>query len=120
MCIRDRYVPAADETAASASSGDGLVWIKDRYRDALEQARREHKLVFIDFTGYACANCHWMRANILSRPEIAAVLKNFVLLELYTDNGDATDDANVKLQQEKFGTIANPFYVVLDLSLIHI
>ena len=110
----DAYVPAADETAASASSGDGLVWIKDRYRDALEQARREHKLVFIDFTGYACANCHWMRANILSRPEIAAVLKNFVLLELYTDNGDATDDANVKLQQEKFGTIANPFYVVLD------
>jgi thiol:disulfide interchange protein DsbD len=110
----DAYVPAADETAASASSGDGLVWIKDRYRDALDQARREHKLVFIDFTGYACANCHWMRANILSRPEIAAVLKNFVLLELYTDNGDATDDANVKLQQEKFGTIANPFYVVLD------
>jgi len=52
------------------SSGDGLVWIKDRYRDALDQARREHKLVFIDFTGYACANCHWMRANILSRPEI--------------------------------------------------
>jgi len=30
------------------------------------------------------------------------VLKNFVLLELYTDNGDATDDANAKLQQENF------------------
>jgi len=110
----DAYVPAADESATGASAGDGLVWIKDRYRDALDQARREHKLVFIDFTGYACANCHWMRANILSRPEIAAVLKNFVLLELYTDNGDATDDANAKLQQEKFGTISNPFYVVLD------
>jgi thiol:disulfide interchange protein DsbD len=110
----DAYVPAADQNGAGASAGDGLVWIKDRYRDALDQARREHKLVFIDFTGYACANCHWMRANILSRPEIAAVLKNFVLLELYTDNGDTTDDANAKLQQEKFGTIANPFYVVLD------
>ena len=54
-----------------------------------DQARREHKLVFIDFTGYTCANCHWMRANILSRPEIAAGLQNFVLLELYTDGTDA-------------------------------
>ena len=112
----DAYVPAADETAANASSGDGLVWIKDRYRDALDQARREHKLVFIDFTGYACANCHWMRANTLARPEIAAVLKNFVLLELYTDNGDATDDANAKLESDKFGTVATPFYAILDLD----
>ncbi|HEX3743447.1 MAG TPA: cytochrome c biogenesis protein CcdA [Bryobacteraceae bacterium] len=111
----DAYVPAAAEAAGgTASSGDGLVWIKDRYRDALDQARREHKLVFIDFTGYACANCHWMRANVLSRPEFAALLKNFVLLELYTDNGDATDDANAKLEQEKFGTIATPFYAIVD------
>jgi len=110
----DAYVPAAAENAAGASSSDGLVWIKDRYRDALEQARREHKLVFIDFTGYACANCHWMRANILSRPEIAAVLKNFVLLELYTDKGDATDDANARLEADKFGTEATPFYAIVD------
>lgn len=110
----DAYVPAAAEASSGASSSDGLVWIKDRYRDALDQARREHKLVFIDFTGYACANCHWMRANILLRPEIAAVLKNFVLLELYTDNGDPTDDANAKLQADKFGTVSNPFYVIVD------
>jgi len=110
----DAYVPAAEESAQAGSSGDGLVWIKDRYQDALAQARREHKLVLIDFTGYACANCHWMRANILSRPEIAAVLKNFVLLELYTDDDSATDNANLKLETDKFGTFSNPFYVILD------
>jgi thiol:disulfide interchange protein DsbD len=110
----DAYVPAAAESAAGASSTDGPVWIKDRYRDALDQARREHKLVFIDFTGYACANCHWMRANVLSRPEFEAVLKNFVLLELYTDKGDTTDDANAKLEQDKFGTIETPFYAIID------
>jgi thiol:disulfide interchange protein DsbD len=109
----DAYVPAAAENAAGAPAGDGLLWIKDRYRDALDQARREHKLVFIDFTGYACANCHWMRANILSRPEIAAVLKNFVLLELYTDDNSATDNANADRQQ-KLGTIETPFYAILD------
>jgi thiol-disulfide isomerase/thioredoxin len=55
-----------------------------------------------------------MRANILSRPEIAAVLKNFVLLELYTDDDSATDNANLKLETDKFGTFSNPFYVILD------
>jgi thiol:disulfide interchange protein DsbD len=110
----DAYVPAAAESSQTASAGGGLVWLKDRYQDALDQARREHKLVFIDFTGYACANCHWMRANTLAKPEIVAQLKNFVLLELYTDNGDAIDDANSKLEADKFGSIANPYYVIVD------
>jgi len=110
----DAYVPAAAEGSSTDSSGGGLVWITDRYQDALEQARREHKLVFIDFTGYACANCHWMRANVLSRPEFAAVLKNFVLLELYTDRLDATDEANLKLEKDKFHTEGSPFYAILD------
>jgi thiol:disulfide interchange protein len=110
----DAYVPAADESSSSASASDGLKWIKDDYQGALDQARREHKLVFIDFTGYSCGNCHWMRANILARPEIAAVLKNFVLLELYTDDNSATDNANSDRELKKFGTIANPFYAIID------
>ena len=108
----EAYIPAAEaDNPAAPSSGD-LVWLRDRYQDALDQARREHKLVFIDFTGYTCANCHWMRANILSRPEIAGVLKNFVLLELYTDGPEG--DANTKLESDKFGTVATPFYAILD------
>src|ERR1035438_2755149 len=87
---------------------------RHRFPTPLDQARREHKLVFIDFTGYACANCHWMRANILSRPEIAAVLKDFVLLELYTDGTDPASEANAKLQLDKFGTVEQPYYVILD------
>jgi len=110
--LLDAYVPAA-EAAPGASSAD-LVWMKDDYRGALDRARRENKLVFIDFTGYACANCHWMRANILSRPEIAAVLRDFVLVELYTDGTDAASLANSRLQLDKFGTVAEPFYVILD------
>jgi len=111
----DAYVPmASSESAPGAAAADGLVWMKDQYREALDRARREGKLVFVDFTGYACTNCHWMRANMLSKPEIAAVLKNFVLVELYTDGTDAASEANQKLQLEKFGTIAEPFYVILD------
>jgi len=108
----EAFVPAAAES--SAPSSGGLVWMKDQYRPALDRARAEHKLVFIDFTGYACANCHWMRANILDRPEIAAVLKDFVLVELYTDGTDAASQSNSRLQLDKFGTVALPFYVILD------
>lgn len=110
----DAYVPMASSEVSSGTSASGLVWLKDQYREALDRARREGKLVFVDFTGYACTNCHWMRANMLSKPEIAAVLKNFVLVELYTDGTDAASEANQKLQLEKFGTIAEPFYVILD------
>src|SRR5450432_978858 len=111
----DAYVPMASGDAGSGGvAQSGLVWMKDQYREALNRARREGKLVFVDFTGYACTNCHWMRANMLSRPEIAAVLKDFVLVELYTDGTDAASEANQKLQLDKFGTIAEPFYVILD------
>jgi thiol:disulfide interchange protein len=114
----DAFVPmAASEATGGAGGGgaqSGLVWMKDQYREALNRARREGKLVFVDFTGYACTNCHWMRANMLSRPEIAGVLQGFVLVELYTDGTDAASEANQKLQLDKFKTIAEPFYAILD------
>ncbi len=111
----EAFVPMAGSSSPGVSASSGaLVWMKDQYREALDRARREGKLVFVDFTGYNCANCHWMRGNILNRPEIAAELQGFVLLELYTDGTDAASAANSKLQQEKFGTVSEPFYVILD------
>jgi thiol:disulfide interchange protein DsbD len=110
----DAYVPMAAGEGSGGGAQSSLVWMKDQYREALDRAHREGKLVFVDFTGYTCTNCHWMRANMLSKPEIAAVLKDFVLVELYTDGTDAASEANQKLQLDKFGTIAEPFYVILD------
>jgi thiol:disulfide interchange protein DsbD len=111
----DSFVPAADSsTTAPGGSGTNLVWMKNQYREALDQARSEGKLVFVNFTGYACANCHWMEANMFPRPEIAAALKNFVLVELYTDGTDAESEKNVELENTKFQTIATPFYAILD------
>jgi len=62
-------VPPPAERASASNGHGGPSWIKDQYRAALDQARREGKLVFINFTGVACANCHWMEANMLPRPE---------------------------------------------------
>jgi thiol:disulfide interchange protein DsbD len=111
----DAYVPAAEAGSGSPQSG-GLTWLKNQYREALDQARREGKLVFVNFTGYACANCHWMESNMLPRPEVAAQLQRFVLVELYTDGTDAASEENQKLESSKFGTIATPFYAIVDPS----
>ena len=112
----DAYVPLGTQSAgAGASSGDSaLVWMKNQYREALDRARREGKLVLVNFTGYACTNCHWMKANMFTRPEIAAALKNFVLVELYTDGTDAESEANQKVQLAKFHTVAIPYYAIVD------
>jgi thiol:disulfide interchange protein len=110
----DAYVPVASGEAASAQTGGGLVWLKDQYREALNRARAEGKLVFVNFTGYACANCHWMKANMFTRPEIAAALKGFILVDLYGDGTDAASEENQKLELAKFNTVAEPFYAILD------
>ncbi len=111
----DAYVPAAaDAPGAAAPAGGGVVWMKDQYREALDRARREGKLVFVNFTGYACANCHWMKANMFTRPEIAAAMQNFIPVDLYGDGTDAVSEDNQKLELAKFGTVAEPYYAILD------
>jgi thiol-disulfide isomerase/thioredoxin len=55
-----------------------------------------------------------MEANMFPRPEIASALKNFVLVELYTDGTDAESEKNVEFENAKFQTIATPFYAILD------
>jgi thiol:disulfide interchange protein len=109
----DAYVPAPAGRAFALEGRSGPSWLKDQYREALDQARREGKLVFINFTGVACANCHWMEANMLPRPEIAAALERFVLVELFTDRADAVSEANEKLEETKFGTVAEPYYAIV-------
>jgi thiol:disulfide interchange protein DsbD len=110
----DAYVPVAVNRTAlgGTQTAAGPAWMKDAYREALEKARAENKLVLVNFTGYACTNCHWMKANMFPRPQIAAALGEFVLVELYTDGLDAAAETNQKLQ-ERYNTISQPFYVVM-------
>jgi len=110
----DAYVPLPTESPLGSSGArSGLTWMKDDYRGALERGRREGKLVLVNFTGYGCANCHWMKANMFTRPEIAAVMSQYVLVELYTDVPENIAEANQKLQ-DRFQSNVQPFYTILD------
>lgn len=111
----DAYIPLAENapSAGGTAATHGPSWMKNQYREALAKARVEGKLVLVSFTGYACTNCHWMKTNMFRRPEIAAALGHFVLVELYTDGTDAASAQNQALQEKKFSTVAIPFYAIL-------
>ena len=109
----DAYVPAGDASfLASGGSAPASKWIKDDYQAALAEAESSGKAVFLNFTGYTCTNCKWMKANIFTDPEIAAVMGDLVLAELYTD-GKAGQEIQ-QLQLDKFKTAAIPFYAIVD------
>jgi cytochrome c biogenesis protein CcdA len=99
-----------------------IPWIEDDYKAAWEEAVRQKKLIFIDFTGQNCANCRANERNAFMKPKIVRELKNFVCLQLYTDrvpDPELTPDQSKRegLKQQAWQTglvnnIANPVYVV--------
>lgn len=115
----EAYIPQPTEGSglalgggAAASSEKG--WFKNDYAGALAKAKAENKKLLVAFTGYACTNCHWMKANMFPKPEVTAEMANFVVVELYTDGTDAASEANQQRQNDTFHTVAIPFYAVLD------
>jgi thiol:disulfide interchange protein len=113
----EAFIPVQGKSVAFGGTGEtggGPVWMKNQYREALAKAKAENKMVFVNFTGYACTNCHWMKANMFPRPDIAAQLKDFVLVDLYTDGTDSVSEQNQQLEEKRFGTVAIPFYAIVD------
>jgi thiol:disulfide interchange protein DsbD len=113
----DAFVPESSGTvfgnAVQAQSGPAS-YFKNQLDAALAAAREQNKLVLVNFTGYACTNCHWMKANMFPKPEIQAALKDLVIVDLYTDGTDAESAKNQKLEDQKFGTVSIPFYAIMD------
>ena len=103
------------------------------YEEALAYAKEVNKPLFLDFTGHGCVNCREMEARVWSDPRVLKKLKeDYIVVSLYTD--DKTDlpeseqfDSKVlgtkvntigkkfkHLQAERFNTISQPYYVLLD------
>ncbi|MFN3329357.1 MAG: protein-disulfide reductase DsbD family protein, partial [Pyrinomonadaceae bacterium] len=91
-----------------------LFWIENDLERAKQQAKAEGKRIFIDFTGYTCTNCRWMEANIFTKPEVEKEFERFVLLRLYTDGEGEIYERQQKFQEEKFKTVALPFYAIIE------
>lgn len=88
--------------------------IFDDYEEGLAYAHQENKPILLDFTGVGCVNCRKMEAYVLSNPEVQIRLKNYVLIELYVDIKGGVGEKNSRIQQEKYGANAQPYYIQLS------
>lgn len=115
----EAYIPLVKENASLFNRGGAkeasLPWMKNDLEGALARAKAENKLVFVNFTGVACTNCHWMKANMFPKPEIKEAMEKFVLVELYTDELDDPKSVGFqKMQEQLFQTVGIPYYAVFN------
>jgi thiol:disulfide interchange protein DsbD len=108
----DAFLPPPSESPKAGVATNELPWITNDYDQALAVARRDGKRVFVDYTGYTCTNCRWMEVNMLPRPEVREQLAKFVLVRLYTDGEGEIFQKQQRLQQDKYKTVALPYYAV--------
>jgi thiol:disulfide interchange protein DsbD len=103
----------------------GVLWGMS-FEQAREQAVKENKPILIDFTGVNCANCRTMENGVFPLPEVVAILKKFVPVQLYTDfvpiDSITADqryelgDKNANLLLKHTKDPSNPLYVILSPS----
>lgn len=105
----------------------------DDYDAGMKYAEENNMPVLIDFTGHGCVNCRKMESAVFDTERIHKVInENYVLIKLVVDDKADLDSAytineNGKtklietvgdkwsyLQQHKFQTSTQPYYVVLD------
>ncbi|WP_457616463.1 protein-disulfide reductase DsbD family protein [Lutibacter sp.] len=106
------------------------------YDKGLAYAKKVNKPVLIDFTGKACVNCRRMEQKVWVKDKVLQILKNeVILISLYVDDKrklpeDEIVDSKLRpgkklkyigqkwseLQTVKYGTNAQPFYVLMNLN----
>jgi thiol:disulfide interchange protein DsbD len=112
----------------------GLKCFKD-FQDGKNYAVENEKIIILDFTGWACANCRRMEENVWSKPAIFNLLdNNFVIISLYVDDRTKlsieeefkflNNSGNIQyvnnigrkwslFQQINFNNASQPYYVAL-------
>jgi thiol:disulfide interchange protein DsbD len=111
----DSYLPPVIGVAHNNQEGsieEKFTWIND-FQEGLDKSKKSNKPIFIDFTGYTCTNCRWMETNVFVDSDVQSLFNEFVLVQLFTDGGPNYRE-NQKMEIDRFGTAALPFYVVLN------
>ncbi|MBR1387432.1 MAG: thioredoxin family protein [Alloprevotella sp.] len=112
------------------------VKVEPKFKDfelGMAYAQQAGKPVLIDFTGHGCVNCRKMELAVWHDPVVRDLINNeFVLISLYVDDKTRlavpdTIELNGKtrvlrtvgdkwsvLQEKKFGTNSQPFYIPVD------
>ena len=91
------------------------------FEEAVAEAQKLNKPIFVDVTGHACNNCREMETMVWSHSSVLPMLKNdFVICALYVDDntkvegGKRLGSINSKFAQDRWGVNAQPGYILLS------
>jgi thiol:disulfide interchange protein DsbD len=123
----------------SEKKGIGCPHNLDCYHDfdeALAEAKRQNKPLFVDFTGHGCVNCRKMEENVWPKKGIIDRLRNdYVVVSLYVDDQErlfpdndfhylldpntgekirTVGDKWGKFEVNNFGISSQPYYVLMS------
>jgi thiol:disulfide interchange protein DsbD len=91
------------------------------FEEAVEDAMKQNKPIFVDVTGHACNNCREMETMVWSHSSVLPMLqKDFVICALYVDDntkvegGKRLGSINSKFAQDRWGVNAQPGYILLS------
>ena len=128
--VSHNVLPASSEYSTMTNHG-GQITFTDYY-EGMQYAKENNMPVFLDFNGFGCVNCRKMEAAVLSKPEVAEHLHQYVLISLIVDdktklptpeeveeNGKritikTIGDKWSYMQRTQYQANAQPFYVQLD------
>jgi thiol:disulfide interchange protein len=122
--------------ANPVNCGKGVEPLRNNYEEALEQAKKQHKPLLVDFTGWACVNCRRMEENVWTDPDVKKMMQNdFIVVSLYVDerrilpvteqinfttqNGSqkqliTVGDKWATFQSENFNAVSQPQYAIIS------
>lgn len=108
-----KHIASTGENLISQEESNEIIWY-DSLDEARQVAQKEGKRILLEFTGYTCVNCRWMEQNILANRQVHEMIKkSFIAVRLFTDGGRHADK-NLKMQIDRFRTIALPYYATLS------
>lgn len=131
--ISRKYADKLHIYEPEAAKKFGLVTYYD-YNEALEISKKEHKPIFLDFTGINCVNCRKMEAQVWSDPAVIKKMKeDFIVVSLFSDVDNISlpeseqyhsdylgskvktlGDKNEDIQATKFNSNSQPYYFFID------
>jgi thioredoxin 1 len=96
-------------SANAQTPAGGVETFHGTLQEALNKAKAENKLLFVDSYTVWCGPCKWFSANVLTNPEVAALYnKNFINFKMDTEKGEGPAFA------QKYGVMQIPTLIFLD------
>lgn len=96
-------------TIAANSADKGIKFFKGTYAEAIEEAKKEKKQIFIDFFTEWCGPCLTMAETVFVLPEVAeAYNSQFINLKIDAEKGEGIELA------KKFGVRSYPNYIFVN------